>query len=84
MNDNNLIHGRTICAMVNDNTSVKEILQMLGVEPTDEVITEATNYCAMNGNDLNLENIYNFLKQKSVMSKLQLKNKKLASVEDLR
>jgi hypothetical protein len=34
MNEINLIHGTNICAMVNDNTSVKEMLQMMGVEPT--------------------------------------------------
>ena len=42
MNDMNLIHGRNICAMVNDNTSVKEMLQMMGVDPTDEIEAMST------------------------------------------
>ena len=52
MNDMNLIHGRNICAMVNDNTSVKEMLQMMGVDPTDEMVNDAINYFALNGDIL--------------------------------
>jgi hypothetical protein len=86
MNETNLIHGTNICAMVNDNTSVKEMLQMMGVEPTDAVVNDAMNYCALNGNELTMDNLGNYLKQKEVLSTLKFNNKskKIAEVVDLR
>lgn len=86
MNETNLIHGTNICAMVNDNTSVKEMLQMMGVEPTDAVVNDAMNYCALNGNELTMDNLGNYLKQKEVLSTLKFNNKskKVAEVVDLR
>ena len=86
MNEINLIHGINICAMVNDNTSVKEMLQMMGVEPTDDIINDAMNYCALHGNEMSMDNLGNFLKQKKVLSTLKFNNKskKIAEVVDLR
>lgn len=86
MNEINLIHGTNICAMVNDNTSVKEMLQMMGVEPTDDIINDAMNYCALNGNEMSMDNLGNFLKQKEVLSNVKFNNdnKKVAEVVDLR
>lgn len=86
MNETNLIHGTNICAMVNDNTSVKEMLQMMGVEPTDAVVNDVMNYCALNGNELTMDNLGNYLKQKEVLSTLKFNNKskKVAEVVDLR
>lgn len=86
MNETNLIHGTNICAMVNDNTSVKEMLQMMGVEPTDAVVNDVMNYCALNGNELTMDNLGNYLKQKKVLSTLKFNNKskKVAEVVDLR
>ena len=80
MNDMNLIHGRSICAMVNDNTSVKEMLQMMGVDPTDEMVNDAINYFALNGDDITMESLYDFLKEKDILTD----NQKVASVADAR
>jgi hypothetical protein len=84
MNDMNLIHGRTITAMVNDNTSVKEMLQMMGVNPTDEVVNELMNKFALEGNEVTMEGLYAFLKDKTVLSSLKLDNTKIASIVDMR
>ncbi len=86
MNETNLIHGANICAMLNENTSVKEMMQMMGVEPTDEIVNDAMNYCALNGNELSMENLGNYLKQKEILSSLKFnnENKKVAEVVDLR
>lgn len=86
MNDMNLIHGRTITAMVSDNTSVKEMLQMMGVEPTEELINEAMNKFALNGGQITMEGLYEFLKDKTVLSKLKFhgENTKVASIVDAR
>lgn len=65
-NDINLIHGRSICAMINDNTSVKEMLQMMGVDPTDEMVNDAMNHFALNGNAVTMETLSDFLKEKGI------------------
>lgn len=80
MSDMNLIHGRSICAMVNDNTSVKEMLQMMGVDPTDEMVSEAINHFALNGGNVTMETLYDFLKEKNILTD----NQKVASVADAR
>ena len=80
MNDMNLIHGRSICAMVNDNTSVKEMLQMMGVDPTDEMVNDAINHFALNGDNITMESLYDFLKEKDILTD----NQKVASVADAR
>lgn len=80
MNDMNLIHGRSICAMVNDNTSVKEMLQMMGVDPTDEMVNDAINHFALNGDNITMESLYDFLKEKDILTD----NQKIASVADAR
>ena len=76
----NLIHGRSICAMVNDNTSVKEMLQMMGVDPTDEMVNDAINHFALNGDNITMESLYDFLKEKDILTD----NQKVASVADAR
>ena len=58
MNDMNLIHGRNICAMVND----------------------AINYFALNGDNITMESLYDFLKEKDILTD----NQKVASVADAR
>lgn len=80
MNDMNLIHGRSICAMVNDNTSVKEMLQMMGVDPTDEMVNDAINHFALNGDNITMESLYDFLKEKDILTD----NQKVSSVADAR
>ena len=86
MSDTNFIQGKSILAMVNDETSVTEMLQMMGVEPTQEIVNEAMNHFALNDNKITMEKLYDFLKQKSILSKVKFskENTKLASVVDLR
>lgn len=62
--------GKNIFAMQNNYTSVKEMLQMLGVEPTDEIVNEATEQFALNGDEITMNGLYEFLKTKTIMSKL--------------
>ena len=84
MSDTNLIHGRAITAMVNDNTSVKEILQLMGVEPTDEIVNEAMNHFALNGGNMNMSSLHDFLRQKEIMSKYKIDAKKMKRIADCR
>jgi hypothetical protein len=79
-----MIRGESILAMVNDNTSVKQMLTMMGVNPTDDVVGEAVTEFSLNGDVITMETLYKFLKEKEVLSKKHLVNNKLASVVDLR
>jgi hypothetical protein len=44
------------------------------------------NYCALHGNEMSMDNLGNFLKQKEVLSNVKFNNdnKKVAEVVDLR
>jgi len=64
MNSNTLIHGKRIVAMNADNTSVTQMLHMLGVEPTSEVVAE---FMAQ-GQDLTMSTLHAFLVSKGIMS----------------
>ena len=79
-----MIRGESILAMVNDNTSVKQMLTMMGVNPTDDVVGEAVTEFSLNGDVITMETLYKFLKEKEVLSKKHFVNNKLASVVDLR
>lgn len=57
--------------------SVKEILTRLGVEPDDQTVREAIGFLSSNSMEFDMENIYQFLKSKSIMSvKKDLRKKK--------
>jgi len=80
MEDMKMIRGESILAMLSDNTSVKEMLQLMGVDPTDEIVNEATIAFVSNGNNITMEALYDFLKGKQILSS----NEKISSVVDLR
>lgn len=62
-----LIKGHSILAMCNDNTSVTEMLQYMGVEPTSELVAEAiSKFASKNGFDM--KDLYDFLKEKNIMT----------------
>lgn len=84
MSDTNMIHGRSLFAsMKSDATAVKEMLQYMGVEPTDEMINDAmTHFALTSGGDITMSGLYDFLKQKTVMSKYNLES--IKSVKDTR
>lgn len=84
MEDMKMIRGESILAMLSDNTSIKEMLQLMGVDPTDEIVNEATTNFISTGNVITMEALYNFLKGKQILSKDNKENVKIASVVDLR
>jgi hypothetical protein len=79
-----MIRGESILAMVNDNTSVEQMLTTMGVQPTEDLVNEAVTEFSLNGDTITMESLYNFLKEKKILSKKHLVNNKLASVVDLR
>lgn len=79
-----MIRGESILAMVNDNTSVEQMLTTMGVQPTEDLVNEAVTEFSLNGDTITMESLYNFLKEKKILSKKNLVNNKLVSVVDLR
>lgn len=80
---NKLIRGNNIFAMKSDNTSITEMLTMLGVEPTAEMVAAAAGEFGTNGNEFTLTEMHKFLKDKGIMSSVD-SNEKVASVVDVR
>ena len=61
---------------VND-TNVKEMLQFLGVKPTNEIIQEAIGYMSGHAMEINMINLHNFIKEKGYdKNRLDLREKK--------
>lgn len=57
--------------------SVKEMLTGMGVNCDDPtIVQEAIGYLSTNGMEINMNNLYEFLKTKNVMSKIQDKRLK--------
>ena len=55
----------------------------MGVEPTDEMVNDAmTHFALTSGGDITMTSLYDFLKQKTVMSKYNLES--IKSVKDTR
>ena len=73
-----MMNSRIICAgySINEKT-VKEMLQFLGVMPTEEIIQEEIGYMSYNGLEFNLTNLFDFI-QKNGYDKncLDLRSKK--------
>jgi len=66
-----LVKGHNILAMYNDNTSVTEMLQYMGVEPTQELVAEAVDrFSPTGGFDMN--DLYGFLKEKGILTAHQV------------
>lgn len=79
-----IVHGKNILAgMVNDKTSVTEMMQYLGVDPTPELVEDAYKNFAQKGNSFDMSSLYDFLKTKSILSSKEEANK-IAKVVDLR
>jgi len=82
-----MIQGKTITAGINaDNTSIREMLTLMGVNPTDQLINGALNFFMMKGDGITMSNLYEFLKQENIMSGLSMVEgtEKLAKVVDVR
>ena len=63
-----MIFGKTITAGMNaNNTSVKEMLTLMGVEATDEMTNEAMNFFLQKQEGITMAGLYDFLNQKGVM-----------------
>ena len=58
-----MIRGESILAMVNDNTSVEQMLTTMGVQPTEDLVNEAVTEFSLNGDTITMESLYNFLKE---------------------
>jgi hypothetical protein len=85
MNTNNLIHGKSIFAMESNQTSVTEMLQYMGVEPTEDIVNAAMDYFMKNsGGKVDMEALHQFLLSKDIIKDYNIDTKKVASVIDLR
>jgi len=62
-----MIKGHNILAMKNDNTSITEMLQYMGVEPTTEIVAEAAGKFATSGG-FDMHDLFTFLKEKGIMT----------------
>ena len=60
-----------------DNEHVKEMLQFMGVKPTDEIVQEAIGFLSANAMEFNMTNLNNFIKEKGYdKNRLDLRVKK--------
>jgi hypothetical protein len=50
-----------------DENSVKEMLTFMGVENDDSVVQDAIGYFSANGMEINMVNLYDYLKGKQIM-----------------
>lgn len=72
------MQGKLIFAgyKVND-TNVKEMLQYMGVRPTDQVVQEAIGYMSAHAMEINMINLHNFIKEKGYdKTRLDLRTEK--------
>jgi len=63
-----MIHGKTITAGLNvNNTSIQEMLTLMGVEATDEMTNNAMNYFLKKQEGITMAGLYEFLQAEGVM-----------------
>jgi glycine cleavage system pyridoxal-binding protein P len=65
---NSMISGHVITAgyQVNEK-SVQEMLQFMGVKPTEELMQAAIGFCSSHAMEVNMINIHEFLKERGIM-----------------
>ena len=57
--------------------NVKEMLQFMGVRPTDEVVQEAIGFMSAHSMEINMINLHNFIKEKGYdKNRIDLREKK--------
>ena len=57
--------------------NVKEMLQFMGIRPTDEVIQEAIGFMSAHAMEINMINLHNFIKEKGYdKNRIDLREKK--------
>lgn len=59
---------------VNEDT-VKQMLTFMGVKPDEQIVQEAIGYLSSNGMEINMNNLEQFLKGKSIISRKDLRKK---------
>lgn len=75
-NKNSSLKGSKVAGyQVNENT-VKEMLTFMGVAPEGTMVQDAIGYLSANGMEINMNNLGEFLKGKSIISRLDLRGKK--------
>jgi len=63
-----MIHGKTITAGLNvNNTSIQEMLTLMGVEATDEMTNNAMNYFLQKQEGITMAGLYEFLQAEGIM-----------------
>jgi len=74
-NNNNIIKGKFAFAGYKvDEPHVKEMLQFMGVRPTEDVIQDAIGYMSSNAMEINMTNLYNFIKERG-LNKTRIDNR---------
>lgn len=73
-----IIHSHIICAGYSiDEQHVKEMLQFMGVHPTDELVKEAIGHFSAHAIEMNMTNLYEFIKEKGLnKNRIDLRVKK--------
>lgn len=66
---------RLASGMLVNEENVKQMLTTLGVEPTEQTVKEAVGFLSSNSMEFTMENLYQFLKSKSIVSKLDMRKK---------
>ena len=60
-----LIQGKNVYAMQTTQTSVTQMLTYMGVNPTLEIVSKASQAL---GSDFTMSDLYNFLKSEGIMT----------------
>ena len=60
-----------------DEPKIKEMLQFMGIRPTQEIISEAIGYMSKHAMEINMINLHNFIQEKGYDKKrIDLREKK--------
>lgn len=67
-----IIKGRSIFAGYEINEeNVKQMLTFMGVEPTNEMVSDAIGYLSSNAMEINMINLDTFLKEKDIIKDMR-------------
>ena len=74
----NPMQTRLVCAgyKVNDQ-NIREMLQFMGIRPTDEVVKEAIGFISAHSMEMNMTNLHSFITEKGYnVNRIDLREKK--------
>lgn len=64
-----ILKGNILAGYKVDEESVKEMLTLMGVNPTSEILQQAIGFLSIHSMEFNMSNLNEFLKSKNILSK---------------